>query len=295
MLVRGARRWAGRLDTFNERLRVPEWREFPIRDLPAELIRQVHQKIRLHGVSMVAARGDLDKHLCCSGTLVTVNEMRGILTARHVWDVIRSSSILTLLVRGKPYYLKPNTLRAFAPRSQGIIETIGTKAPDIAFVQVPVLAVKDIEAYGKVFYSIDRRRENPDTASFNERGFWILSGCPQLLFDPSTGMVPSFLYDTFVDKYVSVDVWDYLFMNLSLNQNPEIPRAYGGMSGGGIWRAAFWMSPDQTEFAVEDEWRDILLSGIAFYQTGLDGRQIIGHGPKSLYSTLTDAHIHEVP
>jgi len=187
------------------------------------------------------------------------------------------------------------SILAFAPKSQATLAELGAKGPDIAFIQVPLLAGNDIEAYGKVFYSIDRRRENADVASFTERGFWILTGSPQVLFNPSTGMVPSFLYDTFVNKYLSVGVWDYLFMNLSLNQNPEIPKAYGGMSGGGIWRAAFWMSPDQTEFSVEDEQRDILLSGVAFYQTGLHDRQIIGHGPKSLYSTFTDAYTHEVP
>jgi len=273
---------------------MPEWREFPIRDLPRDLISQVHDKIRLHGVTMIVARADGGEPVCCSGTLVTVKEMRGILTARHVWDVIKPSPTLVLLVGGKPYYLKPQILRGFAPDFQGTLGELGARVPDIAFIRIPEPAVSDIEAYGKVFYSIDRRREDADVASFTERGFWVLTGSPQVLFDAATGMAPSFLYDTFVDKHVTIGAWDYLFINLNLNQNPNIPRAYGGMSGGGIWRAAFWMSPDQTVFAVEDPQRDILLSGVAFYQTGLDGRQIVGHGPRSLYTTFTNASIHEV-
>jgi hypothetical protein len=273
---------------------VPEYREFPIRDLPRELISQVHGKIRLHAVTMVVARGDGGEPLCCSGTLVTVNEIRGVLTARHVWELIQPSPTLALLVGGKPYFLKPEILRAFAPDQHENLEEVGASVPDIAFIRVPPPAAIDIEAYGKVFYSIDRRRETPDVASFTERGFWVLTGSPQALFDAATGMAPSFLYDTFVDKHVAVGAWDYLFMNLSLKQNPEIPINYGGMSGGGIWRAAFWMSPDEAVFAVEDPQRDIVLSGVAFFQTGLDGRQIIGHGPRSLYETFTNEHIHEV-
>ncbi len=101
-------------------------------------------------------------------------------------------------------------------------------------------------------------------------------------------MAPSFLYDTFVDRHIEAGDWDYLFVNLNLKQNPDMPRTYGGMSGGGIWRAAFSLSAEETVFAVENPQRDIVLSGVAFYQTGLEGRQIIGHGPKSLYATLPD-------
>jgi len=32
--------------------------------------------------------------------------------------------------------------------------------------------------------------------------------------------------------------------------------------------------------------RDVLFAGVAFWQTGLEGRQIVGHGPGSLYRKL---------
>jgi len=265
---------------------VSEWREIPIRDLPQELVGEVHEKIRLHAVTMVVPHGDAHEPVCCSGTFVTLNGMRGILTARHVAELIQPAQTLALLVGGKPYYLTPEILRVFGPDPNDTQTEFGATVPDIAFLRMPPQASSDVEACGKVFYSLDRRRENADISAFSNRGFWILAGSPQVLLDASAGMAPSFLYDTFVDKHVTLGAWDYLFVNLNLQRNPDIPRSYGGVSGGGIWRAVFSMSEDRTAFAIESPDRDIVLSGVAFYQTDLEGRQIIGHGPKSLHETL---------
>ena len=107
-------------------------------------------------------------------------------------------------------------------------------------------------------------------------------------------MAASFLYDTTVDKRIEQDDWDYLFVNLNLQQNPSLPKNYVGVSGGGIWRAAFSVTEDETVFTVENPKRGIVLSGVAFYQTGSDGRQIIGHGPRSLYETLCERAIDQI-
>lgn len=267
---------------------MPEWREIPIRDLPQELTLEVHQKIRLHGVTMVVPSGDGTEAVCCSGTFTQINGMAGILTARHVWDVIERAPSLALLAGGQPYYVDPRVLRVFGPGYEDTLPEVDAAVPDIAFVRIPPFARGAIEAYGKVFYSIDLRRQDPEVEFFSERGFWVLAGSPQALFNAETRMAPSFLYDTTVDRRVEIGDWDYLFVNLNLEQNPGIPRTYGGMSGGGIWRVAFYLSAVETVFAVENPKRDIVLSGVAFYQTGAEGRQIIGHGPKSLYATLSD-------
>lgn len=273
---------------------MPEWREVPIRNLPEELTREVHQIIRLHSVTMVVSGVGGTKPFCVSGTLTRVAGMAGILTARHVWEQIERASTLTLLVGGLPYDVDPQVLRAFGPRLENTLPGFpSARVPDLAFICIPPVYHLPIEAYGKVFYSIDLRRQNPEMDVFSELGFWILTGSPQVLFNTETGMAPSFLYDTTVEK-MSVDSgdWDYLFVNLNLRKNPKIPRDYGGVSGGGIWRASFYMSEDQSALAIKNPSRDIVLSGVAFYQTNEERRQIIGHGPKSLYSTLYE-HISD--
>lgn len=266
---------------------MPEWRAVPIRDLPRELTAQVHQKIRFHSVAMLLAPVDGADPVCCSGTLTQVNGMSGILTARHVWSRIERSPSLALLVGRQPYYIDPRVLRAFGPVGQDSLPDMGATVPDLAFVRIPLPARSALEVYGKVFYSIDLRRNDPQLDLFSETGFWILAGSPQALYDPQTGATPSLLYDTTVEKRVEVSPWDYLFVDLNLPQNPEIPTNYQGVSGGGIWRVQFCLSPDETVFAVTNPQHDIFLAGVAFYQTGVEGRQILGHGPKSLYDTLS--------
>lgn len=273
---------------------MPARREIPIRELPPDLTRQVHEKIRLHALSMVLPPVDDADPRCCSGTLVQLNEMVGILTARHVWTEIERAPSLALLVGGKPYYVKPEVLRAFVPGVAGRLSDVGAQVPDIAFVRLPPIVHGAIEAYGKVFYSIDARRKNSDINFLDERGFWILAGSPQALARPDTGMVAALLYDTSIEKRVTAGAWDYLFVNLHLTSNPELPQACGGVSGGGIWRAVFHVSDDESVFAIESARRDIILSGVAFYQTALDGRQIIAHGPVSVYDTLAEHAVDTV-
>jgi hypothetical protein len=269
-------------------------REIPIRNLPADLTRQVHDKVRLHSAAMVLIFSGGETPTCCSGTFAQLNGEAGIVTARHVWATMRRSESVTLLVGGKPYYMRPQILRAFGPDHEHTLPEFDSSVPDIVFVWIPSAARRDIEAYGKVFYSVDLRRGTRGFGRFSQRGFWILAGTPQVLFGAETSMVPSLLYDTTVDRCIAVGDWDYLFVNLNIEKNPLSPRTYGGVSGGGIWRAAFKMSADGRTFSIQSPSRDIVLSGLAFFQTGEEGRQIIGHGPKSLYQSL-GAHWTEVP
>lgn len=272
-----------------------ELREIPLRDLPIELTLKMHEEIRRYSVTMWVNDADGSNHLFISGTLARVANRAGILTARHVWNRIRRAPTLNIWV-GYHDRLDLSILRTFGPRIEGFLPEIPeAEVPDLALVEIPAHDLRRIEAYGnKAFYSIDARRQNPEMDLFSERGFWVLSGSPQVLVNHDTREAPSLLYDTTVERSpLVIGDWDYLSVNLNLQQNPELPRDYGGVSGGGIWRVAFCLSNDQSEFAVENLRRDIVLSGVAFYQTGEERRQIIGHGPKSLYATLHE-HLDEI-
>ena len=72
-----------------------------------------------------------------------------------------------------------------------------------------------------------------------------------------------------------------------LRMKPEgrhsYPPSYEGMSGGGVWAVTFGQR-DGLPVVL-----DCRLTGVAYYQTdsiGAGGRQIIGHGPKSIYERL---------
>ncbi len=55
---------------------------------------------------------------------------------------------------------------------------------------------------------------------------------------------------------------------------------------GGVWRVIFSVTGEPGRFAIGDPSRDIVLQGITFLQTELAGRQLIAHGPKSIYERL---------
>lgn len=97
------------------------------------------------------------------------------------------------------------------------------------------------------------------------------------------GSVASTTYVTDLEKVVSVEGWDYVYLNVNADDG-EMPEDVIGMSGGGIWKAAFSMREDLKEFKL----RSVHLSGVNFYQTQIGKRyQIFGHGPRSIYSKLS--------
>jgi len=132
----------------------PRRRDIPIRDLPQDLVAEFHRKIRLHSVTMVLPMSDGADPFCCSGTLVEINGMVGVLTARHVWTgTLKAARTVGLLVGShEPYWIKPDVLRAFGPRENGVLPDTSAHIPDLAFVRIPPVARGTIEGAKKVFY-----------------------------------------------------------------------------------------------------------------------------------------------
>ena len=120
----------------------------------------------------------------------------------------------------------------------------------------------------------------------NNLGYFALFGTPEEWIDYQQQSVPSLIYSTFVSEYFEHEGWDYQIMGISLDENPEIPKDFSGVSGGGIWKIKFLVDDDKTKFAVKNPIEDIALVGVNFNQTDLNGRQIIGHGPESIYRGL---------
>ena len=113
----------------------------------------------------------------------------------------------------------------------------------------------------------------------------MVCGSPQALLVSVERRVPSLVYGTYVQERSELDSWDFLNIALDLEANPELPQCFGGVSGGGIWRARFGID-EADQFVVENRYRDIFWVGVAFYQTALDGRSLIAHGPHSVYEHL---------
>lgn len=260
----------------------------PVPQLPDYLTNEVNEAIRLYSVSMVVSDKEESRGLPCAGVFVTIDGQPGILTARHVWTEMHKREKLILMVGGRPIRIRTSLLTAYHPQSRPILEPFDAQVPDIAFVTLSSNNKGSIEAYGKVFYSVDRRASDSTFDLHGDDGFWIAIGSPQALLRRDIGAVGSLTYITGIEKRIEFEGWDYLFVNLDIDSNDKIPADLVGMSGGGIWRAKFKVNADRTRYWIEDCGRDIILTGLTFLQTPLEGRQLIAHGPMSIYHVFRE-------
>lgn len=264
--------------------------EIPIPQLPSELTTLAHEHIRHHSVAMFATERDDDgAAITCSATLVSVDGTPALLTARHVWEVAKRRPILALMVNGRVYRLETSLLDACVVPASGRLPGEEAAVPDIALICLSMEHRAVIEARGKVFYSIDRRLATTDFDKYGDDGFYVVFGSPAELLDFQAKSIASFLYDIGVERPLSHDGWDYSYVRLDLDANPEIPRDYGGVSGGGLWRVKFRVSEDRKTMHVEMPSRDIVLVGVLFYQSATQGLRLIAHGPNSVYEGVVSA------
>lgn len=256
----------------------------PVPELPAAITAEARDHIRRHCVSMVVADEDEREGLPCAGVLCVIHGTAGILTAWHVWDRLSRAQKLVLMLGPKhPYRIARTLLTSYAPDRTVAKEFSDATVPDIAFIPLPAEIKTAIEARHKVFYSVDRRMNDTSFDLYGDAGFWIAIGTPVEMMRRDAQAVGSLTYVTDVEKAIERKGWDYLYVNLYLESNVPIPSNLEGMSGGGLWRVIFSVTGESGHFAIGDPSRDIVLQGITFLQTELAGRQLIAHGPKSIY------------
>jgi hypothetical protein len=260
----------------------------PLKKLPDQLFDTVNNYVRLFALSIgVLPRCENPLPWTCSASLVELNGVRGLLTARHVWEKIAAKPCdLYFMLDNKGYEFDPQRAGTpLMPPVEGKYLPIDEGIPDIAFVPLPSHVQTDIETRNKVFYSIDRRRSLEVTA---DDGYWVAVGTPAELMkhrsDIKETRLGSMVYATSVGKRSDVLGWDLIHINLNLPSNPQIPTYLGGMSGGGLWRVRLYIREDRSVFLDEDHAKGIVLSGVVFLQTEPEGSELVAHGPKSIYS-----------
>lgn len=261
--------------------------EIYIRDLPEQLTQEVNTHIRLFAVTMLIADNEDSAVMPCAGTLANIKGHKGIITARHVWEEMTKHKYLLIMLGRVPHIVEVNLLNPVVSPIQSRNEKISSDVPDLAFIMLPAPSINHIEAISKAFFSIDKRLDKESMEFFrNTVGYFALFGAPEELIDNQKKSVRSFIYSTYISEYFEYEGWDYQIMGINLDENPEIPKNCGGVSGGGIWKIKFLVNEDKTKFAIENPSEDIALVGVSFNQTDLKGRQIIGHGPDSIYQAL---------
>ncbi len=260
----------------------------PIRNLPKDFTKAIHDHIRLYSVTMLMAESLEDNRVIpCAGTLCSFGSKAGIVTARHVWEEARKHKILILMTGRNHKLLDTDSIAPAVPKITSKLSDANGKIPDIAFLYLDPKQKADIEDLGKVFYSINRRISSPYLNVQNTGdGYWTIFGNPKDFVNAEERNLTSFIYGTGVKFITEIDGWDYLSVDLNIPENVGIPNSFGGVSGGGVWRTMWNCNSGQTRFVVSNLIEECVFVGVCFYETDQDGRQLIAHGPNSIYRKL---------
>jgi hypothetical protein len=124
--------------------------------------------------------------------------------------------LLFLVGNKPPYEVNRDNVQAFGPNGALQLREIGVEVPDLVFLRMPVRDLRVIEARGKVFYSMDRRRS--DRSMLQKGGFWVVADSPQALLDRERRLAASPLNDTGIEKRINRLGWEYLFVKRRLKE-----------------------------------------------------------------------------
>jgi hypothetical protein len=235
-----------------------------------------------------------------SGTLVTIDNMDGILTASHVVRLLDTKEYIGLVL---PSRLEPRVHNVLLDmkkcrRFDFPPEARWSYRPDMSFIIPPYDTLSTLKAK-KVFYSLSKRRseilEQPPAVN---DGIWILSGCSQEWVSdipPEFGFKKGMLFKGMHGKGIitaaredKLGQFDYLSFGALYNELYSGPNSYGGISGGGLWQLLVSQEADGLKIT------DRVLSGVAFCQSkkGIspegETHHIACHGRRSLYQALID-------
>ena len=237
-----------------------------------------------------------------SGTLVSVPGVRAILTADHVLSGDHEHPKLPegfgLIVLPRLEQQCHRMVVEGASRIQIGRGTDPTKGPDLALIVLSPVDAAKLEAMGKVFYNLSKRRDrmlnNPPP--LNESSALILCG---MVGEWTTDFRPDRRFEGAIHfcglcgpvvlaGRREEETFDYLSVEVRYDHAYTGPKSFGGCSGGSLWQAIL---KNQGGTVVIEE---LLFVGVPFYESGNDGgRGIIEcHGRRSIYKAVIEALEH---
>lgn len=265
-----------------------------ITDIPMDFYNDATRQIINFGIGIVKVaesdRGE-DAILIGSGTLVNFNGRHFILTAQHVIDALPTKGNIGFVISEKlhKYVLNAQNLSTIKIDRGNNPES----GPDLGLINLPQPDTGTIKAY-KSFYNVgnkkDRMLENPPE---KDLGVWCICGIPDIETrseKPQKGFDQVKAYLGFcgfggISREYDLGEFDYIDFEVQYNDRTDSPLSFGGVSGGGLWQVIIGQKPGGVLVVKE-----VILSGVAFYQTELiENKRIIKcHGRKSIYRNVLE-------
>jgi hypothetical protein len=234
-----------------------------------------------------------------SGTLVSAAGVRAILTADHVLsgdhEHLKLPEGFGLIVLPRLEKQCHQMIVESARRIQIDRGPEPSKGPDLALIVLSPVDEAKLEAVGKVFYNLSKRRDRMlnKPPPLNESSALVMCGMVgEWTRDvpPDRGFERAKHFCGLCGPVVFAGSreeggFDYLSVEVRYDRAYEGPKSFGGCSGGGLWQAIL---KNQDGAVVIEE---LLLAGVPFYESGNEnGRGIIEcHSRRSIYKVVVEA------
>jgi hypothetical protein len=221
-----------------------------------------------------------------TGTFAKVGKVYGILTAGHVLQPMGTQEVVGL-VRFPSVQPPLQNCRLDLDHTERMVMWNGREcdAPDIAFLKIPAIDGRNLEAAGAVFYNLELARDF--SASQPEH---LMSKCYVVV-----GVVGEWTEETSgaLTAGRKIDIGglfgtaknlrefkesntDLVEVEIDHAAGPKIPKSYGGISGGALWELHVELDKELKTVRVNKR-----LHGVAFRQS-VDRRRITSNAAPSI-------------
>jgi hypothetical protein len=230
---------------------------------------------------------DQSLELAGTGTLVEVDGSQYILTAAHVWgEVLKTASKVGISLpenRDHSFLMDVSTVVPVGPPKPDSWNEWG---PDVIFLRIPQAHVGAIRAF-RTLYNLSFKgisEQEKIALKTTHLELWVFIGAPH-----EFGKFPAKNYaDIQINAFFASAPVAHLkngfdFLDFKGETSlPGVPKSFGGVSGGGLWKILAYASP-----ATGNIDSMATLEGVAFYELPVDDNHSVirGHGPKTIAAT----------
>ena len=207
-----------------------------------------------------------------TGTFVKLGRVYGILTAAHVVNVLGPKSTVGL-VRFPSVQPPIQNRRLNLEHTERIIDWSGNEcdAPDIAFLKIPELVGRELEAAGAVFYNLGIAREFRVSQPGHRMstchvvvgvvGEWTEEHLA--VFTRGIKVTVGGLFGATKNlRRFQESGTDLIEVEMDYRESPRVPKSHGGVSGGALWELHAELDPNLRVVRINKR-----LDGVAFRQS----------------------------
>lgn len=217
--------------------------------------------------------------LAGTGTFVMIDGSHYILTARHVWErVLVHADHVGITLKAGITHRHGIPSRDFVPCGLPTACVWNEWGPDMILLRIPAERVPVIDVY-RAFWNLSGRVSINGTVL----EVLVLMGTPAELGKITDTHAELQITGMFLgpERVRRIGTFDYL--DYQIDRKAGLPKHFGGVSGGGVWRVWLFCSHENDEI----EWK-FNFHGVAFYQLGIGENPTVirCHGPRSVRAAL---------